>query len=169
MSIDMEATGHTKFESFVKDMDVRKTEGSPDRVFTVYKNQSLCSENKVTLSSEISTASDVNVEFNKVSSEDELFVHISDWHEFSIQRTIKSEEINQNGVFGSLNSHSISNLHSWSRLHHRLLHHGLLHWHRLSIHEEDSLFLAGTKSVASLNKHRLSHLSHHGTEFNSLL
>mmetsp|Transcript_17489 Transcript_17489/g.12517 ORF Transcript_17489/g.12517 Transcript_17489/m.12517 type:complete len:210 (-) Transcript_17489:47-676(-) len=142
VSINMESSHHTQLEFFIEDVDVRETERFPHdhgRV-SVDNDKSLCSKAKMSVASEISTTSYMNVEFDVVSSDEELFVHISDRHELSIYATIKSHSITHLLL---LHSHSRVWLHHrlshrlGHRLSHRLGHrlgHRLSHWlcHRLN-------------------------------------
>jgi len=89
VSINVEATSHTLFESFIENKEVREGPGLPDRVLTVNKNESLGGKDQVTLALEVSSSSYMDVEFDEVSSEDKFFVSVLDWHELGIHRSIK--------------------------------------------------------------------------------
>mmetsp|Transcript_61904 Transcript_61904/g.85342 ORF Transcript_61904/g.85342 Transcript_61904/m.85342 type:complete len:241 (+) Transcript_61904:1324-2046(+) len=84
MTINVESAHHTKFESFIEDMNIRKTERSPVRILTVDKNKSLCGKNKMSFTSKVTSSINMNMELNEVSSKNKFFIHISNRHELCI-------------------------------------------------------------------------------------
>lgn len=102
----------------------------------------------MTVATEMTLIFNMDMEFDKVSSKHELFIHVSNWKEITVKSTIESQSI----------KHLL--------LHHLLLYHNLFLDYRnwLHFHKEDFFLVAGAKFIAALNKHWVLEFNHNVTE-----
>jgi len=66
-------------------VNVRELEGLEDRRISVNENKSLGSEDSMSVCLEFTHSSDVDMEFNIISSHDKLFINLLDWVHLSIK------------------------------------------------------------------------------------
>jgi len=169
MSIDMESASHSKFESFIKDVNIRETERSPSRIFTVYENKSLSSKDEMTLTSKVSSVSNMDMELNEVSSEKELLIHVSHRHEISVQGAVKSQSIAHSSC--RIHHHRVrvdSNLLSDSHVSH-LINRRLDDFSSLHIDVESGLTAEISHAHQLVLELGTSHLHHHVSSSSVLL
>lgn len=116
----------------------------------------------MTSSTEVTTVSHMDVEFNEVSSENKLLVHISYWHKLSIKSAVNSQSIKHLLLLYLLLHHHLL-LHYWLLHHHWLLH------HRSWLNEENLFFIARTESIEGVHELRLLHLNNNSIEVKTFL
>jgi len=124
------------------------------------------------MSLKVSKLSNVNMEFNTITSHNEFLIHFLNWHHISTDHTVSHHDTLSSShllLYNSLLNHSCLN---WSD--HWLLYwdnNWLLNWsyNSLTTHKVDGFFLNCTKLVASFHENWLSHFSQNCSKFNSLL